>query len=210
MLVIAVMAVALCQGPMTFESGVAMFESGDEWVVGPSEACMPHTVLSPDGSARGKERVRVRREEGKGIGVVSQRVSGTSPSLKDTCDSPYQSKSVDITFGNDEKGLTKEHRGLLAALALEKPEFLLVRRYVEKGRNTSETGDLRVVAVRQYLESILATRPSFTEESRTAGDREAPKQIGVTAIYRTGCQEVRRVGSAVKVKEQIKEGVVSK
>lgn len=208
MLWLAAVALAWCQGTVTFESGVATFESGEEWVMGPSDTCTPYTIISPDGSDRGKARVRVPREAGKKNGTVSPRVVQSTPSLRSSCDQAYRSKTVDITFEKEVRILSKEQKGQLAALVMEKPDLVLVRRYVEegKGRNSSGMGDARVAAVRTYFDGILATRPGFAEERRPAADPEGLTQMGVTAIYRMDCQEARRVSAVGKDKEQMKEG----
>jgi len=216
MLWLVAMAAMWCQGTVGFESGVAKFESGDAWVMGPSGACSPPTVLSPDGSGRGRDRIRVHRDDGKAKVGRTVGVPSTTSATPESCRPTYRVKTVDITFPNGEKMLSKEHQGQLAALAMDKPDGVSVLRYVEpdKGRNSQEIGEKRVAAVRTYFDRILATRPGFTEEELPAADQDAFQRIAVTAIYRTSCyehvaasQERRRpmMGSGGPV-ERMKEG----
>jgi hypothetical protein len=191
MLWLVAMAAMWCQGTVGFESGVAKFESGDAWVMGPSGACTPQTVLSPDGSGRGRDRIRVHREEGKAKVGRTVGVPSTTTATPESCRPTYRVRTVDITFSNGEKRLSKEHQGRLAALAMDIPDGVSVLRYVEpdQGRNSQEISEARVAAVRTYFERILATRPGFTEEQLPAADQEAFQRIAVTAIYRSSCNE---------------------
>jgi hypothetical protein len=115
----------------------------------------------------------------------------------ENCKPAYRVKTVEITFPKDGVELTKEQEGQLASLLIEKPDGFSVAREVEltDGRNTDKGRDVRVAAVRAYLERMLATRPSITEEHRLVNTRRTPGAVvTVTAIYRGDCRD-RQAGS---------------
>ena len=206
-----------CQNTMAFESGVAKFESGPAWIAGPSPLCEPYTFLSPDGSRLTTEKPRVRPEGGKPQAGLIERGLRPAALQGEGCKAVYRLKTVDITFPKDGVELTKEQEGQLASLLVEKPEGFSVAREAEStvGRNTDKKRDVRVAAVRSYLERMLATRPSITEEPRVVSNRPSPgATVTVTAIYRGDCRdrkggpiEGRQAGPGlVGMTERSKEG----
>jgi len=182
MVLLVALAVMWCQGTVGFESGVATITPGEQWVMGPSDRCIPYTVLSPDGLNRGEDRIRVRRATSVGRDVEG----------KDACVARYRLKTVDVTVAGDGNALSKDQEGQLATLLLEQPAGFVITRYVDQGtdRNKRQIGDVGAATIKRYLDRVLPRLPGVTDERRPLIDTTAvPETVAVTAIYRTGCLE---------------------
>jgi hypothetical protein len=197
---LAATGLMFCQETMTFESGVVRVQPGPEWIVGQPDFCTTRTVLSPDGArpldlppppALNVPNGTTRSEGGvTETTLIPPKPIARAPVMQ--CKPTYRLQTVELHFAKDAVELSQEHKGQLAGLLVDKPSGLSVLRYVderEDDRNSAEVARARVAAIRKYVEQIMVTVPSFTQETRTVADKKVMSRSGipVTAIYQYSC-----------------------
>jgi hypothetical protein len=204
---IAATGLMLCQEPTDFDGGVANIERAPQYVVGDTTFCTRRTVLSPDGSkpldltplteqSTARPSIGSRVVEG---GIVETTLIPNKPIARQNalqCKTTYRVKTLELLFPKGKTELTADLRAQVTAVMSESPVGLSLVGYVEEKaerRNSGETAQSRMQAIRAHVERLAVAVPSMSlEEQPVPAKRLAQREgelIVITAIFSNPCGE---------------------
>lgn len=196
-----------CQEPTDFDGGVAYIESGPQYLVGDAVFCTRPTVLSPDGrkpldltplteQSIAHPVLGPRLVEG---GIVETTLIPDKPIARQhamQCKTTYRVKTLELLFPKGKTELTADVRAQVTAVMSESPVGLSLVGYVEEKaerRNSGETAQSRMQAIRAHVERLAVARPSMSLEERPVSAKRLAQQEGelivVTAVFSNPCGE---------------------
>ena len=196
----------LCQEPTDFDGGVANIEPGPQYIVGDAVLHATHRALSgwqetpgshsPHGAVDRAPRSGPRLVEG---GIVETTLIPDKPIARQNampCKTTYRVKTLELLFPKGKTELTADVRAQVTAVMSESPVGLSLVGYVEEKaerRNSGETAQSRMQAIRAHVERLAVARPSMSLEERPVSAKRLAQQEGelivVTAVFSNPCGE---------------------